>query len=405
MKCLNCGNELSNDAMFCDNCGTVVARQSGGGDVMFCGICGASLASGAEFCGECGARVGEAKQESVNYMFCGNCGKKNPETAQVCGGCGQKLHKDYSEEEPSGKKYGVIIAVLVSVIIILAAAAGGYLFYINSNDVKPVPTATPVVSEKPYIGEEEKEEDSEVPAGKYDTYYVVNCKTSIYLREAPSTDANVLHEIPLGSAVSYVEDAKNGFAKIIYNGQTGYSLQVYLSDNYDDVRKNNTNPPPPPANTSSATKAPSSSSSSSSASSSVISNPTYRTYGDADYNFNCAYPSHFKVYNDSDKFVRYSLKAPDNTATLKICATGNGSGLTVQKVSDNFVSSYPGTVDYKDSGSDWCAISTIKNGQTHYGYFKVESDKIRGFELHYNSTYTSVYDQYVNDIYNSLQLN
>ena len=63
----------------------------------------------------------------------------------------------------------------------------------------------------------------------YPTYYVVNCKQSITLRTSPSTSAGEICQIPLGSAVSYMGSADNGFYKIIYNGSTGYGLASYLS--------------------------------------------------------------------------------------------------------------------------------------------------------------------------------
>lgn len=63
----------------------------------------------------------------------------------------------------------------------------------------------------------------------YPTYYVVNCKQSITLRTSPSTSAGEICQIPLGSAVSYISTASNGFYYISYNGNTGYALANYLS--------------------------------------------------------------------------------------------------------------------------------------------------------------------------------
>lgn len=63
----------------------------------------------------------------------------------------------------------------------------------------------------------------------YQTMYVVNCDEWITLRTAPSTSASEITKIPLGSSVSYVEPAENGFYKIVYLGQTGYALASYLS--------------------------------------------------------------------------------------------------------------------------------------------------------------------------------
>ena len=73
------------------------------------------------------------------------------------------------------------------------------------------------------------------PAYNYGTYsrnqtlYVVNCKQSITLRTSPSTSAGEICQIPLGQAVTYLEDAANGFYKVVYNGRTGYALASYLS--------------------------------------------------------------------------------------------------------------------------------------------------------------------------------
>ena len=73
---------------------------------------------------------------------------------------------------------------------------------------------------------------TEVPQIKeteYVTYYVVNCKSNITLRETPSTKAASLCKIPLGASVSYIGAAENGFYKITYMGKTGYALASYLS--------------------------------------------------------------------------------------------------------------------------------------------------------------------------------
>ena len=66
------------------------------------------------------------------------------------------------------------------------------------------------------------------------TLYVVNCNESITLRTADSTSAKEIRQIPLGAAVSFMENASNGFYKVSYNGSTGYELASYLSvDPYD----------------------------------------------------------------------------------------------------------------------------------------------------------------------------
>ena len=66
------------------------------------------------------------------------------------------------------------------------------------------------------------------------TLYVVNCNESITLRVSDSTNSKEIRQIPLGAAVSFMENAANGFYKVSYNGSTGYALASYLSvDPYD----------------------------------------------------------------------------------------------------------------------------------------------------------------------------
>ena len=61
------------------------------------------------------------------------------------------------------------------------------------------------------------------------TLYVVNCNESITLRVSDSTNAKEIRQIPLGAAVSFMENAANGFYKVSYNGSTGYAPASYLS--------------------------------------------------------------------------------------------------------------------------------------------------------------------------------
>lgn len=64
----------------------------------------------------------------------------------------------------------------------------------------------------------------------YKTMYVVNCSKNITLRSSPSTKAAAIRQIPLGSPVSYIGTAENGFYKITYLNDTGYALASYLSE-------------------------------------------------------------------------------------------------------------------------------------------------------------------------------
>ena len=63
------------------------------------------------------------------------------------------------------------------------------------------------------------------------TYFVVNCRESITLREKPSVYAAEITQIPLGQAVGFIANAGNGFYKINYDGLVGYALAQYLAPN------------------------------------------------------------------------------------------------------------------------------------------------------------------------------
>ena len=62
-----------------------------------------------------------------------------------------------------------------------------------------------------------------------DTYFVVNVKTSVNLREEPSTTSTVLAEVPKGSTVQSAGELVDDFMRVEYGGQTGYIHSQYLT--------------------------------------------------------------------------------------------------------------------------------------------------------------------------------
>lgn len=62
-----------------------------------------------------------------------------------------------------------------------------------------------------------------------ETLTVVNCRESVTLRKEPSTSAEALASVPLGSQVHNLRDAEGEFIKVEYNGKAGYILAEYLS--------------------------------------------------------------------------------------------------------------------------------------------------------------------------------
>lgn len=106
---------------------------------------------------------------------------------------------------------------------------------------EPVKEETTVSTPEPEVRQQPAAESTQQKTPQYVTYYVVNCKQSITLRTSPSTEAGEICQIPLGSAVSYISVASNGFYYISYNGNTGYALASYLSSSsggsyYDTCR-------------------------------------------------------------------------------------------------------------------------------------------------------------------------
>ena len=455
--CDNCGAQNVTGAAFCGECGTPIANPGENDQAKIKTAVGArnndnspQIRSGNNTIHNVNSDtssnrsidyVTEKIDLSSEYIFCGNCGAKSSANAEFCGECGQPLNaelpynpntgfdrargKTNPEKVKKSKKIPIIIISTISIIVILASAAFiGYTYYNNSGHnsenrisdssesgltigsaTTPSPTASVTTSQTPSEAAVVGNTESYV---NMPTYFVANCDKSVSLRQLPSPTATVLKEMPLGSPVSYVEAAQNGFAKVIYDGTTGYALQSYLSQEKPDttVRSGNGNTDNNSNNNNNNNgKSTQNNTVSGNQEKGAISYPTYKTYTDPDYNFSCAYPAHFQLYNESDNFVRYSLKATDGTATLKICATKNNSGLSVKNVSDNFKSSYPGSIDYEASGGNWCAVRTLQGSTYHYGYFSLKNGMIRGFEMHFDENYFSIYDNYVNDIYNSLKFN
>jgi RNA polymerase subunit RPABC4/transcription elongation factor Spt4/uncharacterized membrane protein len=99
MKCINCGNELEENAKFCPACGTAVVEAEPPKEniepekpseekpveekpVDKCKNCGAALEDGAKFCPACGATT------VPQVVVCQNCGTKIEPGIKFCPSCG-----------------------------------------------------------------------------------------------------------------------------------------------------------------------------------------------------------------------------------------------------------------------------------------------------------------------------
>lgn len=136
----------------------------------------------------------------------------------------------YQQNQPQKNNGGLIAAVSVLGVLVVAVAVFLILWFsgIIGKTEKSVEDNTSA-----YVQQEEKKEEAPAPptpAPEPVTMYVANVKTSIYFRSQPTeVDSNIICEIPLRTAISFIENVDAVFAKIIYNGQEGYVKREYLS--------------------------------------------------------------------------------------------------------------------------------------------------------------------------------
>lgn len=117
---------------------------------------------------------------------------------------------------------------------------GGTLFcqLTDASIVTETPTEAPTEAPAEAPTETPAEEPAEEPAATEaptpapasgDTYYVVNVKSHVNLREAPSTDSAILAGVSKGSAVQFAGETVDDFMRVEYDGKTGYIHSKYLA--------------------------------------------------------------------------------------------------------------------------------------------------------------------------------
>ncbi len=177
-------------------------------------------------------------------MKCPNCGSEQVNDARFCGECGQDLTNQMQNEFVNTVNEGrrreklyiaiiIIMAFIVGIAIAMIALTGK-----NSESSQGGIGATETTVEDTQSSTEAPAQEPIVvivtQAPTYDvavsTMYVVNCDEWISLRKAPDSSASRITTIPLGASVSFIETSSNGFYKISYNGNTGYALAQYLSN-------------------------------------------------------------------------------------------------------------------------------------------------------------------------------
>ena len=93
-KCPNCGNDVPQDALFCNNCGCKISKEAQSNKK--CPNCGSFVPQDAMFCNNCGCKI----PEEPKVKCCFNCGKPLAEGSLFCASCGTKVEK---EEAPAAK--------------------------------------------------------------------------------------------------------------------------------------------------------------------------------------------------------------------------------------------------------------------------------------------------------------
>lgn len=91
--CANCGAELDEDAMFCTECGTPVAKAAipENMEPETCRSCGAMVEKGMKFCTECGMPLEVPAVTSSGKRFCLACGTVLEDGVLFCTECGTKV--------------------------------------------------------------------------------------------------------------------------------------------------------------------------------------------------------------------------------------------------------------------------------------------------------------------------
>ncbi len=150
-----------------------------------------------------------------------------------------------NKEKRNGSTNLATVAIAGLVVIFIALLTVFSVLLINMNSTKKTPpkeiTTTSVAAVNQGSQAEttttQQHQQADIPAPSVQpsdvnpvTMYIANVENSVYFRSEPKeVDSNIMTTIAVGTAVTFLKNEGNTFAKIQYNGQTGYVKRDYLS--------------------------------------------------------------------------------------------------------------------------------------------------------------------------------
>lgn len=94
-KCPNCGADVAQGALFCNNCGNkmppAAMKTAPKAQGKVCPTCGAVVAEGNLFCNACGTKLEQAPAPAAEGKTCPACGVALDADAAFCCSCGTKV--------------------------------------------------------------------------------------------------------------------------------------------------------------------------------------------------------------------------------------------------------------------------------------------------------------------------
>lgn len=251
-KCVYCGVQMSDDSLFCTECGKPVTNGK------VCSYCGAALQEGEKFCTNCGKRVDQdtgtapIDQAMENCPYCGNnishddifcqhCGKKIDSHAHIVNSTRKDVEQSSNQisnravqqttiltgelptakqERPSSnmrqESYSFqdnkknsnrpILIAIIAAALLLICGVGGYFYY-----------------KKVYLP---AKIDREAPR-----YYTIANAVVLRSSRSAGADFNKLASLPYGTELITYEHDKD-WSRVKFKSHDGEEQEGYVSSSY-----------------------------------------------------------------------------------------------------------------------------------------------------------------------------